>query len=297
MAGGWRRVGGAIVILLVSLSSVLAQSRAREGQNAVQPSILSDVSTIVPGQPFNLGVQFFIKEPWHIYWKYPGPAGLPTRISLEVPPGYKVGETGWPIPGRFTQPGDIPGYGYEQEVLFVIPVEPPGALAYGKVETITADVRWLACSDVCVPGKARLTLRLPISAQAGADNESLFAHWKARLPERPEIHALPFSVDGSMAVLSVGVSRRVALTLEWPEPPRVRNWFPLPGAGMIVSDPKLETRGNLVNLNFNGELTHLRKSESPVELGLLIEYEDSSGRIRGVETSIVLGDKGGLSPD
>ena len=131
-----------------------------DGVTAVTPELRADVKEIKPGTTFTVGVHFSIERPWHIYWKEPGDAGLPTKVSFVLPPGFSAGELQWPPHIEFLQPGNIKGYGYEGETFLKSSVTAPPVLE-GREIALRAHVSWLACSDRCVPGKSDLQLNLP----------------------------------------------------------------------------------------------------------------------------------------
>ena len=54
-------------------------------------------------------------------------------------------------------------------------ITPPKNLDANKPMSISADVAWLVCEKVCLPGKATVTLDFPTTA-----NADLFAAWKDR---------------------------------------------------------------------------------------------------------------------
>ena len=105
------------------------------------------------GAPFKVGVLFRIAPEWHIYWKYPGDAGLATEVKFELPKGFVAGELRWPLPQSFLQPGDVTGYGYSDEVMLTAEVTPPKDLPVGEEFAIRAKASWLSCRDICRPGR------------------------------------------------------------------------------------------------------------------------------------------------
>src|SRR5205814_10225203 len=123
-------------------------------------TLLADVDSVKAGKPFTLGVLLKIKPGWHVYWKNPGDSGLPTRVTWTMPEGFTAGELRFPIPTRFDQPGDIIGYGYHDELHLTATVTPPKNLDAGKPLTFGADVAWLVCEKVCLPGKASVSVEL-----------------------------------------------------------------------------------------------------------------------------------------
>ena len=65
----------------------------------------------------------------------------------------------FPIPKQFG--GEVIGYGYEEEALLTATITPPNNLPSDQAISIGADVSWLVCEKVCLPGKAKLTLDFP----------------------------------------------------------------------------------------------------------------------------------------
>jgi thiol:disulfide interchange protein DsbD len=84
-----------------------AGAQLYNGKELVTPSLISDVAAIQPGQKFRVGVLYRIEPGWHVYWKFSGDSGLPTKIAWQVPPGFKVGELQWPLPLREKEPGAL----------------------------------------------------------------------------------------------------------------------------------------------------------------------------------------------
>jgi DsbC/DsbD-like thiol-disulfide interchange protein len=155
-----------------------------EPPQAVHAQLVADVAGVAAGKSFRLGVLFHIEPGWHIYWKDPGDAGMATSIAFGVPRGFRAGELLWPVPKSWVLPGDIHNNGYEDAVLLAAPVEAPAGLASGAKAPVDAEVRWLACKEVCVPGRARLTLELPVVETPAPANQELFAAWEKSLPAK-----------------------------------------------------------------------------------------------------------------
>jgi thiol:disulfide interchange protein DsbD len=89
-------------------------------------------------------------------------------------------------------------YGYQDSVLLPVVVQPPGTLpAPGSTVTFSAEVSWIVCKDLCLPGKADLTLSLPVRTAPGSASAShgLFEEAKARLPK-------PLPVDWTVTATS-----------------------------------------------------------------------------------------------
>ena len=81
---------------------------------------------------------------WHTYWKNPGDAGTPTKVTIE---GLSTTELPWPAPKRYLEKGNIVTFGYQKEITRFFAVK--------KVEreNIKVEVKYLACKHICIPGK------------------------------------------------------------------------------------------------------------------------------------------------
>src|SRR6185437_7586411 len=160
----------------------------------VAARLLAETSSAAPGTELWADVRLKVKPGWHIYWRNPGDAGLPTEIDWHLPPDFSAGAIEWPVPERF-KTGDLANYGYENAVDLLVPITVPKALGTGDKVTLSADVTWLACTEICIPGAAKLSLDLPAGDGAATPaNTGIFAAARARLP-KPAAFAVGFAAD------------------------------------------------------------------------------------------------------
>src|SRR5947199_9658721 len=96
-----------------------AQRQIYAVKQLVKADALANVSAVVPGEPFLVGVRLKMQPRWHTYWKYPGDAGIPTDIKWELPEGWRAGSIQWPIPLKLQEPGEIQICGYHYGVLLI----------------------------------------------------------------------------------------------------------------------------------------------------------------------------------
>jgi len=218
---------GWMVALLLCVTCSAAGWAEKHG---VSIRLLANAQAVAPGSRFSLGVLFRLEPGWHIYWRNPGDAGLATRVRWRLPEGFRAGELRWPAPIRFAQPGDLTGYGYTESVLLFAEVRAPAELPPGGTVNLGAEVSWLGCKEVCVPGRATLSLALPVRARPGPANRELFARWRSRLPLDAGAEGSPVKhVSVESAPLGPGV-RRVRVDLAASEGARLVEWFPGPEA-------------------------------------------------------------------
>lgn len=149
-----------LLIAFLAFSTGAGSARAQSGAPThAQLSLVADQSAYQPGRPLWLGVLFHLDPGWHIYWQDPGDSGTPPKIRWILPPGSSAGALKWPVPVRLGS-GSIIDYGYQNEVLLMAPITVPAAT--GNV-SFGADVHYVVCRELCIPGKAQLTLSLPAS--------------------------------------------------------------------------------------------------------------------------------------
>jgi thiol:disulfide interchange protein DsbD len=164
------------LFLATTLMAVPAATSNLPTQNLpkghVQAELVSESSTIVPGQPFTVSLHFKIAPHWHTYWRNPGDAGLATKLTWNLPPGFTVSDIEWPAPKRLNVAKDTVNFGYENEVWHLVTVTPPKDLPLGKPVTLTAKAEWLECEDICVPGEADLQLKLAVGDKAAPSPQS-----------------------------------------------------------------------------------------------------------------------------
>ncbi len=191
------------VFFLFLLASFIAQPQSAcsqaspaddfyaEGRKYVSVSIIADRSAIQPAETTEqpdarIGVLFRISPGWHIYWRNPGEAGLATKVSWNLPDGWRASTLRWPIPRKIKERGEIVTFGYAEEVLlisdlFAPPLDPDGSMQL----KVSALVKWLVCSDVCIPGQAVVEELFSFSLDSPlqvSKEFSLFEHYQRLLP-------------------------------------------------------------------------------------------------------------------
>src|ERR1700730_9480370 len=174
------------LVLLASIgvgSGGSAYAQQYNGKELVQPSLISDVRAIQPGQKFRVGVLYRIERGCDIYWKYSGDSGLRTKIEWQIPEGFKVSNLYWPLPMRDKEPGDLEVFDYTSEVLLFAEIEAPSTLPPQPI-SIQAKSDWLVCQSLCVPGRAQLSLNLMTGAHTVSDFAPIFQKYASLVPKQ-----------------------------------------------------------------------------------------------------------------
>jgi DsbC/DsbD-like thiol-disulfide interchange protein len=175
--------GGLLLIAAPMLCAAPTMSAAVSNPH-LTVELRSRDSALAPNRNSMLGVYFKLESGWHIYWQNPGDSGEPPTIMWRLPPGVTASSMRFPAPEQMRH-GSLMDFGYEGDVLFPIVLHADGTLKAGGYKTLAADVRWLACREVCVPGHQTLNVNLPIatSAMRVAANAVLFSQAQERVPQ------------------------------------------------------------------------------------------------------------------
>jgi thiol:disulfide interchange protein/DsbC/DsbD-like thiol-disulfide interchange protein len=187
---------GAFVLALVVVFGVAGPALARTAvlapplEDPVTARLVAETGSIASGETVWVALHLEMRPGWHVYWRNPGDSGLPTEIAWTLPPGLAAGEIAWPTPERFVV-DKIGNYGYAGAVDLLVPLTatagPKAADPKpGDVAPIAAHASWLACSDICIPGEADLSLALPVTAAPAAPDPAqagLFAAARSHLPQ------------------------------------------------------------------------------------------------------------------
>ncbi|HEY3531631.1 MAG TPA: protein-disulfide reductase DsbD domain-containing protein, partial [Casimicrobiaceae bacterium] len=164
----------------------------------VTAELVADRTALVPGTTTTVALRLAIDRGWHTYWRNPGESGLPTTLEWRLPAGYAAGEVVWPAP-KALPAGPLMNYGYEGEVLHLVPLTIPANASIGDKATLAARADWLVCKETCVPESAELSLELPVARDAGPSRwHDAIAATQASLPRPlPAAWTTQASANGS----------------------------------------------------------------------------------------------------
>jgi thiol:disulfide interchange protein DsbD len=166
-------------VALCAGAAVAAPPRAGD---LVKPELHAESATVAPGGTLWLDLRLDIAPGWHIYWRNPGDSGLPTTIDWTLPPGFAAGAIQWPLPERFTL-GPIANYGYAGSADLLVPITVPQSLDPAARPHLDAAVNYLVCSEICIPGEAKLGLDPAVGSGAPDPAEAArFAEARRHLP-------------------------------------------------------------------------------------------------------------------
>lgn len=187
------------LLLLVASLSVTLAARAQLATDFVDTEqadvrLVSEASTIVPGDTFYVAFNFKLEPHWHVYWQNPGASGLALDIEWTLPEGFSAGKIIWPAPEKIML-GGLVNYGYEDAVTFLVPisVDPQLTIKSGEKVELKADAFWLICKEVCLPGEGSFALSIDLGeTRVASDAQPVFESARASLP----LDQVPWEVAG-----------------------------------------------------------------------------------------------------
>ena len=175
------------ILSLLALGIWLVTSTAQAAHTQVQ--LLLSANPARPGDIVWAGVDLKMDSGWHTYWKNPGDSGIATQIKWQLPPGVTAGDVQWPLPHKLP-PIDVTTYGYEDEVMLLVPLTLASNLNPGTL-TLSADVTWLECQDQCVPGSATVQAKLTVGNETTPSADAaMIESWKNKTPKPANDYSL-----------------------------------------------------------------------------------------------------------
>lgn len=129
-------------------------------------------------ETLSAGLDLTLEEGWKTYWRSPGEVGIPPQVDWSGSQNVAGVELLWPAPERFTAFG-IENFGYHDTVVFPLRITLERA---GEPVDLTANVKLLICSEVCVPEVFDLTLSLPSGSAIDTVSASRISTYLSRVP-------------------------------------------------------------------------------------------------------------------
>jgi thiol:disulfide interchange protein/DsbC/DsbD-like thiol-disulfide interchange protein len=179
----------------------------------VKAELLLEKPSVAPGESFDVALRMRMKDGWHTYWKHPGDSGEPTAVTWKLPPGFTAGDIQWPYPQKISL-APLTTYGYEGEVMLLVPFKAASDANPGTTARVTADAYWMVCEKVCIPEEGTLALDVPIGGSPVAPSNpaaSAFANARANLPMPADGWNIAASAQEKELVLRIDPPQGVAL--------------------------------------------------------------------------------------
>ncbi|MGI9250216.1 MAG: protein-disulfide reductase DsbD family protein [Pseudohongiellaceae bacterium] len=268
-----------LALLLLLLPGITAgQGQEQEPRQIhrteqIEVELLSETTSLAPGETTWLGLRLTPAEHWHTYWKMGGDSGAPTSMSeWQMPAGTIIGDIQWPAPHwlPFYDTGLI-NFGYEQEVILPISITLPEDFNADSV-TLSTLAYWNVCEQLCIPGEERLSITLPITANPTPDETQSprFQASRATMPLREHNINSLIATAGERVSLAFEVADELFANVQ-------EAWF-FPDQRRIIKPGPL--RDVTIQPNFL-QITHQqprRMLDNPQVQGVLVTQDNTGTR-------------------
>jgi thiol:disulfide interchange protein/DsbC/DsbD-like thiol-disulfide interchange protein len=290
---GYRSLHGSIAGVVLTAISALAGAPVAgaqaglDGSQHVTASLVAETRNIVPGRPLHLALRQRIQPGWHTYWSNPGESGLPTTIDWTLPSEFKAGPILWPTPERFTY-GPVVGYGYKGDVLLPVAIDVPAGLQPGSNVTLSAHASWLACSDICIPEDAELSISVPVGTVPEPDPNwtQAFVSTRAQTP-----------TPNPFPTTATGINNEFTLRVATGDATRLQNVIFFPGDPNVIDDGAPQS----VVANSEGLVLTLPRDKSkppPAVLNGVLVFHDLAANAGEVSRALLISAPiGSVAPD
>lgn len=178
-----------------------AYAKVEHYQSHVYSTLIQSHDVVTIGQEIDLGVVFEMEPMWHIYWKNAGDAGLPTEVDFLA--DFLDAQT----PLLYEAPKPFPydnfiNYGYKDRTVAFSKFKVDENAKVGDVISYQAQVNYLSCKDVCLPGEAFLEYKFTVGEKAKESSHAqLFKQAASNVPVKA-----PFEIYGQKTDTQVIVS-------------------------------------------------------------------------------------------
>ena len=164
-----RRLFALLLLIVPTLASAQLKEVGDGGPGPVKAlhltaELVSLAPSVSPGGSVEVGLVISPEEKWHVYWLNAGDSGEPPSIKWTLPAGITAGPMLFPAPSRLPL-GPLMDFGYEDTVAFPVTFSAAPTAKPGPFH-VDANISWLVCREVCIPGKAHLGLDLTVSPAA-----------------------------------------------------------------------------------------------------------------------------------
>jgi DsbC/DsbD-like thiol-disulfide interchange protein len=154
------------------------------------------------GGRYLAGLEFLLEPGWHTYWRYPGEAGIPPQINTGGSGNLKQMEVLYPAPERYYD-GFSNSIVYHDGIVLPLLVDPDDA---GAPVSLSLEVFFGICKEICVPGDAVLSLELRPDDEVDSLAGTLISRDLEAVPrtsEEPDLSILSVTPAASGEALTI----------------------------------------------------------------------------------------------
>lgn len=216
-------------LMLLLLSTFAESSWAAQGDwvesGPLKIRLISPLDTVDDRQRIPLALEMKIEKGWKTYWRVPGAAGSPPKLTINSAGLLPEVDWQWPSPDTYILLG-MQSYGYEDYVVIPFNVtrtaEPYSAIIEAKATVYV-------CNDICLPLTFDLSIPLRKSSTVSTDWETsrLYNEYLSQVPKATYIGTVGAGIEAGQLFVSIqlpqlGLNPQAFIenldVYEWPKP-------------------------------------------------------------------------------
>ncbi len=167
------------VLICASLISTQALTDNLVDASDSRIEILTESTSITPGDELLIGFKFTLNPGWHTYWENPGDAGEGASIKWNLPNDVNASEILWPGPQRIpVEP--LMTFGYEDEVVLLTKIYTSEATIVPL--NLNALVSWYTCKEICIPQEAEVSIPIKLGNKTPSVSKAILDQTLEEVP-------------------------------------------------------------------------------------------------------------------
>ena len=167
------------VLICASLISTQALTDNIVDASDSRIEILTESTSITPGDELLIGFKFTLNPGWHTYWENPGDAGEGASIKWNLPNDVSASEILWPGPQRIpVEP--LMTFGYEDEVVLLTKIYTSEATIVPL--NLNALVSWYTCKEICIPQEAEVSIPIKLGNKTPSVSKAILDQTLEEVP-------------------------------------------------------------------------------------------------------------------
>lgn len=156
------------IAILTIFATLVSSVQAQFGMQKTEAAMISEYSSVTPGQTFQVAFELVHEPHWHSYFINDGLGNsIVPAVEWTTPDGWTTSELQFPAPHEFSFAG-AKVYGFEGTNYLITEVTGPATAQIGDSVELKADGSWQVCDDSsCLPPNDKsFTLSFNISETA-----------------------------------------------------------------------------------------------------------------------------------
>jgi suppressor for copper-sensitivity B len=276
-------------LLVLSAGFIMSTGSARAaatdwvGDSRAAVRLITAADNITADPTLEAGLEFRFAKGWHGYWRTPGDAGIPPTVDWSASENISSGTISWPAPHRLVI-DDLQNSVYENDVVLPVKLFLKHARTGARIK---ASITYAACSEVCVPLQADLTLALSNGPEGTSAQSGLISSAQKRVPGSPDAAGVDvigtrFAGPASEPTLVVDLKSRSG--------PFIHPDLLVEGAGDgIPPAPKVELQDGRKTARLTVRLAALPPAGRPLTLTLIDENRTAEFKVPAAQAILESG--------